>query len=511
MAGNVTGENIYALLQGPRADATEAIVLLAAWRNVKGEENQSGVALVLTLARYFKRWSLWSKDIIFVIPEDSIAGPQAWVDAYHDAHDPRFVSGLTMKSGALQGAVAVDYPAGPWGHRFDKLHIVYDGINGQLPNLDLINTAVSVAQGQMGMGTALQRMWQHSSSGYKDRLMTLARGMLNQALGHGTGPHSGFMRYHVDAITLQAVGDGWHDEMSLGRTIEGLFRSLNNLLEHLHQSFFFYLLMHPSRFVSIGTYLPSAMAIAASFTIMSIALWFRTGIKEEEAQKPEKLENSEKTEEKKQPEESIDLTQTPPAERFLFMPLLTLTITHFLGLLPLWLFNHTQPSHLVTTFIAFSALTVPILPVALAVVIIPAIFGRRPTGQELTLQHCFTLVLLGMVLAALATVNFSLSCMIGGICSPLAFVRIPSIKPETGKKSIGNRILLGLLVVLLLFTSPSAVVLAASTFVPGGLDEVLRTAAFGWWVCGLWTQVVVWLVWWPAWVAGGMVVVNQMF
>lgn len=50
------GENVYAVLQGPRADATEAVVLIGAWRNIKGDINYSGVALVLTLARYFKTW-----------------------------------------------------------------------------------------------------------------------------------------------------------------------------------------------------------------------------------------------------------------------------------------------------------------------------------------------------------------------------------------------------------------------------------------------------------------------
>ena len=50
-----SGQNVYAVLQGPRADATEAMVLMAAWRNMDGVINYSGVALVLTLARYFKR------------------------------------------------------------------------------------------------------------------------------------------------------------------------------------------------------------------------------------------------------------------------------------------------------------------------------------------------------------------------------------------------------------------------------------------------------------------------
>lgn len=49
------GENIYAILHAPRGDATEAIVLVGAWRNMKGELNGSGIALVITLARYFKR------------------------------------------------------------------------------------------------------------------------------------------------------------------------------------------------------------------------------------------------------------------------------------------------------------------------------------------------------------------------------------------------------------------------------------------------------------------------
>ena len=40
------------------------------------------------------------------------------------------------------------------------------------------------------------------------------------------------------------------------RVIEGIFRSLNNLLERFHQSFFFYLLPSTDRYVSIGLYMP---------------------------------------------------------------------------------------------------------------------------------------------------------------------------------------------------------------------------------------------------------------
>jgi glycosylphosphatidylinositol transamidase len=52
-----SGENVYGILQAPRGDATEAIVLVAPWRSIDGDLNRSGVALALTLARYFRRMS----------------------------------------------------------------------------------------------------------------------------------------------------------------------------------------------------------------------------------------------------------------------------------------------------------------------------------------------------------------------------------------------------------------------------------------------------------------------
>ena len=39
--------------------------------------------------------------------------------------------------------------------------------------------------------------------------------------------------------------------------MEGMYRKLNNLLERLHQSYFFYLMPSLTRFVSIGYYMPA--------------------------------------------------------------------------------------------------------------------------------------------------------------------------------------------------------------------------------------------------------------
>ena len=63
------------------------------------------------------------------------------------------------------------------------------------------------------------------------------------------------------------------------RVVEGVFRSLNNLLERFHQSFFFYLLPSTDRYVSIGLYMPpfALMAIAGVIKISFVDLRPRLG------------------------------------------------------------------------------------------------------------------------------------------------------------------------------------------------------------------------------------------
>ncbi|KAI1847702.1 hypothetical protein JX265_009131 [Neoarthrinium moseri] len=487
-SGNTyAGENIYAILHAPRGDATEAIVLVAAWRNVKDEFNRNGLALALALTRYFKRWSLWSKDIIVVVPPESRAGTQAWADAYHDAHDSAKVASLPVKSGALQGAVAIDYPQ---EGRFEGVHVVYDGINGQLPNLDLINTFVNIASGQMGMGSAIQEMWKHTDR-YNDRLKTMLRGMVNQGLGHAAGPHSSFIPYHVDAITVQPIGNGWQDEMALGRTIEGTFRSLNNLLEHLHQSFFFYLLMHKERFVSIGTYLPSAMLVAANFTIMAIHLWIQSGQRSKVATAGETDGKDGKDGADRQEQEA---PSTDAVERDLYLPLGLVAGSQFLGFIPLFVFNHAPAGILTVLFYAFTAFSL-LIPHVISPLLIS---NFKPTAQQYKLLSSFSLLLLGMFLSALATLNFSLAFLVGLLAVPLSFAY-----------PVRNVLLKYAYALLLTLLSPGTVVSIAAAASGVGLDVVLREAAFGWTVWGMYTPLVVWCVWWPAWLVGVVVVLGR--
>ncbi|CCJ30437.1 unnamed protein product [Pneumocystis jirovecii] len=273
---NHSGTNFYAIFDTPRSDGTEALVLSAAWKNMNGEcMNKGGVSLVLALARYFKRWSLWSKDIIFLIPEEKEVGVQVWVDAYHKIDYEEGVSRLIMKGGEIQAVVDIDFVSE--FREFDTIELLYDGINGQLSNLDLLNTVNHIIQSKSGIKIKMQNVLQGKNS-YFRKLLTMINGMISQCFGVLSGTQSCFIPYKIDAITLKVHSkkNSEYDDILLGKIIESLFRSLNNLLEHLHQSFFFYLMLSEKRFVSIATYLPSAILIASSFTIDAFSIWLST-------------------------------------------------------------------------------------------------------------------------------------------------------------------------------------------------------------------------------------------
>lgn len=70
--------------------------------------------------------------------------------------------------------------------------------------------------------------------------------------------------------------------MALLKIVEGISRSLNNLLERFHQSFFFYVIISSERFISIGDYMPSIALMAGSLLIKSFLLWLLSNTKPDE-------------------------------------------------------------------------------------------------------------------------------------------------------------------------------------------------------------------------------------
>jgi glycosylphosphatidylinositol transamidase len=123
----------------------------------------------------------------------------------------------------------------------------------------------------------------------------------------------------------------------------------------------------------------------------------------------------------------------------------------------------------------------------------------KPTTQQYQLTKSFSLLLLGMFLSSLATLNFSLAMLVGLLASPLSFMRPWPQSPAARWACT----------VLLNAVTPTALLALASVFGGRGISDLLREAAFGWDVAGVYTPVVVWCVWWPAWLCGCVIVLGR--
>lgn len=138
-------------------------------------------------------------------------------------------------------------------------------------------------------------------------------------------------------------------------------------------------------------------------------------------------------------------------------------------------------------FTIFSVASAALTPVASQLI---AVFSA-PTDQHFQLTKSFSLLILGITLATLATLNFSLAFLVGLLASPLSFVQ-PT-------RSIAVRYCLA---GLLSAVAPPVVVYTAGQLCGVPVADVLRGASFGWNVWGMHTAVVIWCLWWPAWLVG---------
>lgn len=61
------------------------------------------------------------------------------------------------------------------------------------------------------------------------------------------------------------------------RIVESTLRTMNNLLERLHASFFFYILTSPGTFMKIGMFLPSAILVSVAMLFKGLGEWVDAG------------------------------------------------------------------------------------------------------------------------------------------------------------------------------------------------------------------------------------------
>lgn len=153
------------------------------------------------------------------------------------------------------------------------------GLNGQLPNLDLVNTCKNLMQRETVPYILEDRAdpaeedkgleWERSAT-------NLLSQMTKQATGTPSAAHGLYHRFAIQALTLQGqpkVRGYPHVTLTnIGRVIEGLVRSVNNLLQRFHRSFFYYYLPSMDRYISIAYYMGAFGILISPVALKSIAL-----------------------------------------------------------------------------------------------------------------------------------------------------------------------------------------------------------------------------------------------
>lgn len=473
----ISGINIYGILRAPRIAGTEALVISVPYNQ---GNNKGALALMLSFADHCRRKSYWSKDIIFLVADRDQLGMQAWLDAYHGVPNSYISSApLEGHSGSIQAALNLEFPH----EKVNFFEIAIEGINGQLPNLDLVNTVFRMCRKEY-VPVSLHTEGYHEHLGpWADSvqsLITMVMMMFYQASGRASGNHGLFHRYRIEAVTMRGGGDtsqygrGFQET---GRVIEGIFRSLNNLLEQFHQSFFFYLLPESHRYVSIGLYMPPFGCLLLGTLIMAIKLWVlagsapENGSKVDTSQEGEVLKEEAKGEiaegesgeeksdnDKKIPdlETEVAFLQYPPdigsvvpiamathmAGVFVFYsPELSYKLGHVTGLDPL-----------LCTYVgmAFSFLLVVFLPLVTR-------YSSDVSPHHVTLRNhymlkCGALILFSVLMGAMAAINFSLAFLVTMFQVPVYLFVAPS-------GSCGRRLLQA---ALLLLVSPPMILFLLS-------------------------------------------------
>lgn len=278
------GTNLYSIIRGERSTSSESIVLCAPFRKNDRSDTLAGVALTLSLANYFSSKSYWAKDVIIVFIDHDNFGLAAWLDSYYDVDLRTSLKGtrrdlyyesLPERSGPMQAAIVVELS----GREFSKVNIKIQGNYGQLPNLDLFNLVIELSARESVTPYFHDKSLPFDLSTedlYRHHLETALSFMKTQATMHADGLHGQFLKYSVQSLTLEAPSIDPSDKnknlikaslLNVGRLIEGVFRSLNNLTERFNRSYYFYIILSLRRFTSIGYYM-----IAFGLTIVPVLL-----------------------------------------------------------------------------------------------------------------------------------------------------------------------------------------------------------------------------------------------
>ncbi len=423
-----TGRNVYAILRAPRASSTEALVFSVPYRPPNSLENTNdvGVAVLLACAKFFRKQYYWAKDVIFLVTEHEQLGMQAWLESYHQRSCGSGAlehGDLEARAGAIQAAINLEISTPKITH----FNVRVEGLNGQLPNLDLVNLVNRLSYRE-GLGQMSQGIEEHPNlygwKGFWRSLHTMLQMASKQASGIPNGNHGLFHRFGIEAVTIEGVlrkrkKRPEADLFIICRAMEGVFRSLNNLLERFHQSFFFYLLPSTNRYISIGMYMPGFGLLGGSLVIAALGLWMKCTTQSEKKEK--QATNSDQDAEES--ESVITLPTVLPPNLSSTLPFLL--TAHVVGVVALYL----PPlfTNLGLDFFSWdSEDSISLGLCTYSVCLLLLSLKTLPDKTNWQVLKCLLLIELSVLAFTIALCNYSLAMFMTVIYAPVALLSGPA-------------------------------------------------------------------------------------
>jgi hypothetical protein len=346
-SGVDAGQNVWGILRGVRASGTESIVLAVSFSHFANNSgtDPSGLALLLDFMRKLSKARWVAKDVVLLATSSPLSrrdglgfGLHKWLQQYHASEADSMVH-----VGRIRAAIVVDMPGGD----YRRLALALPGLNGGLPNMDMFNLWQMSWARHSGGSRGQHRLLPAAGAArdefsgvlatvephltallgddkalplvlYVERLMNILRFMAQLAFSP-SGSHAHFLRYNIDAITLEPAGElgqvlppaatastkaatpgdslavratnaqhGGNGNVASGfssaklmHCLEDAVHALSNLEERLHQSFYFYFLANEKMFVSIDEYIfslgvilsPAMVLALRAFAQHSVEVW----------------------------------------------------------------------------------------------------------------------------------------------------------------------------------------------------------------------------------------------
>jgi len=235
--------------------------------------------------------------------------------------------------------------------------------------------------------------------------MTTASMIISQATTFPTGPHGLFQKYAIQSITLNAVelksSEDTNSHLAIsfaqmGPAVEGIFRSLNNLLEKFNRSYWFYLLASTRRYISIGYYLIPFAFFASPLIFQALHIYssLNSGFNDDQSKN------------------KVSLWSTIS---FAF-------ITHVFGLclacFP-YLLQHYASLQLDYALKTKDVLYFSLLTFSIILMFNPLISVSKKRAEQKNAHKCIALLNLSLLLGCLSLLNFSLAISLTVIYVPI--------------------------------------------------------------------------------------------